>query len=379
MVDTHDTDLEQLYREVLSDVDEVSKRVVDAIRKAAPIYESFPYEVQYRDNLSGLTGQLRALIDGRAPSEKALEYMRRVARERVRHGIPLADSIEGFHVMFRELWREVLTRARQRDPALESKLASRVEDMWQWTHLISAAFSDEYVAASRSATLSRADAMRKIVMEELADAGVQQDVEGVLVGLGYDLDEPFRAFVSRPLTSEVIDRVEKSLKGATSKPVHAAGFNRNSVIITQQMTAEEGLRILAKVGFGSPIGIGLARRGILGLRRSYRDGQQLLELPRREDPRNYERDWLLVLLHSDEEGLKELLRPGWEAAERHPYIADCMVAFANNGFSISAAARAVHVHPNTARYRIDRWKELTGWDVFTPGGLFATLAVLTDW
>ncbi|MFV0532145.1 MAG: helix-turn-helix domain-containing protein [Cumulibacter sp.] len=122
----------------------------------------------------------------------------------------------------------------------------------------------------------------------------------------------------------------------------------------------------------------MSRSGAGGIRESFVDGMRLLELPRSgADVREFEREWPLTVLYADRSRMRELLAPGIAAAgDRH--IADAVVAFATNGYSISAAARTLHIHPNTARYRISRWRELTGWDVFTVHGLLSSLAALQD-
>ena len=41
-----------------------------------------------------------------------------------------------------------------------------------------------------------------------------------------------------------------------------------------------------------------------------------------------------------------------------------------------AAADVLHLHPNTVRYRVERWHQLTGWDVRTRQGLIRSIAAL---
>ncbi|MEU0164071.1 helix-turn-helix domain-containing protein [Streptomyces iakyrus] len=43
---------------------------------------------------------------------------------------------------------------------------------------------------------------------------------------------------------------------------------------------------------------------------------------------------------------------------------------------MSACARRLHIHPNSARYCLDRRKELTGHDVETADGLNASVIAL---
>ena len=118
---------------------------------------------------------------------------------------------------------------------------------------------------------------------------------------------------------------------------------------------------------------------MIGIRESLTDAQQVLELPDRDpDVRTFERSWPLTMLFRDRARMQTLLKPGVVAAREHPHLAAVVAAFAQSQYSISATARALHIHPNTARYRITRWRELTGWDLFTVRGLLSSLAALQD-
>lgn len=50
---------------------------------------------------------------------------------------------------------------------------------------------------------------------------------------------------------------------------------------------------------------------------------------------------------------------------RTSHLMDAVRAFARSGFSVSAAARDIHLHANSVTYRLDRWQHLTGWDART--------------
>jgi DNA-binding PucR family transcriptional regulator len=63
-------------------------------------------------------------------------------------------------------------------------------------------------------------------------------------------------------------------------------------------------------------------------------------------------------------------------ARRHPDLAETVLAYSRCRYSVSACARQLHIHPNSARYRLDRWKALTGQDVETFMGLAASVAAL---
>ncbi|WP_433446501.1 helix-turn-helix domain-containing protein [Streptomyces sp. CA-142005] len=66
-------------------------------------------------------------------------------------------------------------------------------------------------------------------------------------------------------------------------------------------------------------------------------------------------------------------------ARDQPDLAETICAFARHGFSLTATGSARHIHPNTVRYRLDRWQELTGWDVRTWAGLSASMVGLDLW
>ncbi|MET0979617.1 MAG: helix-turn-helix domain-containing protein [Paeniglutamicibacter terrestris] len=53
-----------------------------------------------------------------------------------------------------------------------------------------------------------------------------------------------------------------------------------------------------------------------------------------------------------------------------------MRSFASSGFSVKMSAAALHVHPNMMTYRLERWKEFSGWDHRTFEGLLITLLVV---
>ncbi|WP_411742559.1 helix-turn-helix domain-containing protein [Rhodococcus sp. IEGM 1318] len=55
---------------------------------------------------------------------------------------------------------------------------------------------------------------------------------------------------------------------------------------------------------------------------------------------------------------------------------DAVRAFARSGFSVSAAARDIHLHANSVTYRLDRWQHLTGWDARTLDGLMKSIVRL---
>ncbi len=90
----------------------------------------------------------------------------------------------------------------------------------------------------------------------------------------------------------------------------------------------------------------------------------------------FEHTWAWSTLAREHERLEPFLTEGRRVADEHDTFASAVSAFAAQGFSITAAARELHVHPNTVAYRLDRWRDLTGWNPRTFDGLLRSMAVL---
>jgi DNA-binding PucR family transcriptional regulator len=87
-------------------------------------------------------------------------------------------------------------------------------------------------------------------------------------------------------------------------------------------------------------------------------------------------DWVLSTLVGERVRLAEVAALGQAVAGQAGHLAAAIEAFADHGLSVVAAARALHVHPNTVIYRLDRWRTLTGWDPRTFPGLALSIASL---
>ena len=366
-------DLKSLFEGILADVEVLTERIVHVIRTEIPDYKRFPYDIHYTDSLHNLTAQLERMVSGAGPDPESVVNAREMARIRVSLNVPLTDAIEGYHIAFRELWAEIVRRTGD-DLALAARLPSEVGRIWAWFHVVSSAYAEEYMIASRVRALSRAESVRRL----MHDAGsAVSSLESTAVDLGYDLNRSFRVYAAPAPPAPVLEQLDAAL-ALRASPMHAADLGAVCVLLTQDQPEQECIDVLRRAGVTGPIGVGLARRGVPGIRDSLTDAQQVLDLPEGSDVRYFSRSWPLTMLFRERDRMSELLSPGVQAARDHPHLAEVVAAFAQSQYSISATARELHIHPNTARYRITRWRELTGWDLFTVRGLLSSLAALQD-
>lgn len=124
-----------------------------------------------------------------------------------------------------------------------------------------------------------------------------------------------------------------------------------------------------------PVGIGAVRAGADGATDTVRDALTVLALGRPGVVR-YDDAWHLATLAEARTRLQPVWGAAGEVADRHDHLAAAVLAFADGDLSVVTGARALHIHPNTMIYRLERWKALTGWDARTFDGLARSVACL---
>ena len=126
-------------------------------------------------------------------------------------------------------------------------------------------------------------------------------------------------------------------------------------------------RIWAQVkGPGLSMAVGRAHPGPEGTPRSYREALSVVSYVAPGELRRYEDLLIPRVLDGDREAqsdfLENLLGPLKEA-RGGGVLVDSVLCFARHGFRRNEAAAALHVHPNTLRYRLERVADLAALDL----------------
>lgn len=124
-----------------------------------------------------------------------------------------------------------------------------------------------------------------------------------------------------------------------------------------------------------PVGIGAVRAGAAGAAETVRDALTVLALGRPGVVR-FDDAWHLATLAESRPRLQPVWDAAGEVADKNGHLAAAVLAFADGDLSVVTGARALHIHPNTMIYRLERWKALTGWDARTFDGLARSVACL---
>ncbi|HEY5857692.1 MAG TPA: helix-turn-helix domain-containing protein [Aldersonia sp.] len=355
--------------------DELTDDVVTAIRRNAPSYASFPLERHRTDSRYGVSMIVTGLRDGTQPTPEALRHAETIGRDRASFGIPLVDAIEGYHVVYRELWNYLLTRAIRQGPEVTSELSHEVSLLWTWVHRSSSAFAVAHSAETARAQINRQEMRSRLVSLLHSDAPPVQQVSAVATALGFDPRGDFQSLCTDPTTAAAVDVVNDRLTGT---PAHCAlDTAERAVVIGQNIDANATAAMLRDL-LDVRVGIGTRGSGIGGAAASLADAASALAACTPSRPVvDFTEEWPAALLVSQPHRIAYLVATGLTVARENPHLAAAVSAFLVSRFSVTATAGRLHIHPNTAKYRLDRWAQLTGWDVFTPDGLAASRITVT--
>jgi hypothetical protein len=128
-----DTDwrrLTELCQAVADELPALAAKITDCIRSEFAVYDSIPFPEHERF----VRGQAEALLAGLTarlpPSREQALLARGLGAQRARQGISLDVVLSSYHIGFREIWNELLSRARAQDGELTTALVQLVNLLW---------------------------------------------------------------------------------------------------------------------------------------------------------------------------------------------------------------------------------------------------------
>lgn len=197
--------------------------------------------------------------------------------------------------------------------------------------------------------------------------------------LGFAPDGAYRVGVlvlrtALPLTREGITRrdrmaeqVRRRLHRLQGVAVTSARLNQVAFLLPDGIAAEavwEG-----RPGEDSALAVGRPHQGAEGVRRSYLEALSIAGDLSPGSLRRYDQMLVLRVLSGDAQArqdfIEQLLGPAREARGGGTLLRS-LITLAECGFHRRRAAAALHVHPNTLRYRMERVTDLLGLDLDDP-------------
>lgn len=357
--------VDRVCAELLFDVDYLAADVVTRIRREFPEYavvDDAEHTATAADEMRRILGAFR---EDRRPGPADVRQVTRRGRQRAGEGIAIESMLGGYSTGFDVLWNGLRDRVVAREAAREADLVPVVTIMMAWSGRITAAIGEGY--ASATARADRDENARAFV-HGLAHGGAGSEaVESAARALGFAPAGTFQVICASAdgWTSRALGDLRRAL------PEPAAVVVLGSVLTVTVQGISVGTA-LALLGERAIAGVGLPRAGLAGAADSLTDAERALTLAhRRGTAVHFEKDWLLATLLPQAQRLAPLTHT--DAGEDFPHLADAVRAYAGSNFSIAASAESLDLAPNTVKYRLGRWQEITGWDPRTLDGLMRSL------
>jgi hypothetical protein len=352
--------------------EEFSADVVRRLRDHLPSYESVPFQ----EHVDFVHDQMRDILEGvaqrRPPGPEHLARSEELGWRRAAQRVPVHDVMEAYHFCFREMWRRLVELTDERGEG-SAELLGSVDVLWSWTHGLSSAVANAHAEASRTRYAERTQLRRR-----LFDALARGDTDGPVIehlasGLSFDPAGPFQAVCVPDTGQRSPDEIEAATRRESSSTGVLQSWAHDGVVTVLGQHCDAGAVAAALTRRHVPVGVGLLRHGLAGARASMTDASMAMDVCQPGDVAFFADLAPLCVLFAGRASLEQALAVGAQVADEHPQLAATVLAFSRS-FRIVDCARELHLHPNSAKYRLIRWAELTGWDPMSFPGLLRSVA-----
>ncbi|WP_351229678.1 helix-turn-helix domain-containing protein [Streptomyces sp. NPDC002133] len=371
----------RICAQIAEDLPVTSHDIVRRIRTEIPDYAVVPAEEHRQFVLYQGRMLLAGIAEQSPPQDEHIAHARELGRRRAQQGLPIELLLEAYHATCREAWNMILRQATADEPEHVGELAYLVAHMWTWFRILMGNASDAYNEELRRTEVTRATLAHRLFAELTADPVQLEPAATLARTLGYEPDGEFQA-LCLPAEDWSDDRTEQLRHRLTALPgvLHCATDGTRLLVLGQRHDPDRVVAAAEAISPSAPgtaVGIGLSRPGLAGAVDSITDATQVLsQTGGQHGVVRFADAWLAAGLGEQAARLAPLFTRAVATARTDSHLAEAVVAFADHGLSVAAAARALHLHPNSLSYRLSRWNELTGLDPRSGDGLVASLVAL---
>lgn len=354
-------------------------RIVTGIRQASDWYATAVTERELAGTVTAvLAGPLDGLAGRRLPGPEDLRRAREYGALRASQGVPPDAVLQVYYLGHQEFWA-ALTTVLEREAQPARLLLAAFDLGLRWVHALAEAVMQGHREQATAVAAALAVTGGQLLEEVQRVAPDYPRARELAEALRLDPDGDFHAVAVR-----VQD--ESQLHGLVSWAVHRHATQAEGSIVPVLIDDASGIvvlqgavtELLLRHARGMCVGVGLQRAGLRGLRESLTDAHRAVALAEPERPVRFEDAWLQATLAAEHERLAPLLATAAQVASRQPHLAEAVLAYATAGFSTADAARAMLLQPNSVKYRLERWRALTGWDPRTAAGLLPSLHAISS-
>lgn len=370
-----------ICRAVFRDLPHVTNRINAAITQEIPEFAPAESVFTARD-LAWTTSRntasfLRGIAENRGPTADEMAFRRMIGQRSALRGFPFQPLIASFHIAYRELWSMMVEHAAAIGGRAPMMLLGEGSTIWRWMHATTSSIGEGYnqETARREAFATRAAAH---LIDAIAQDPASDECASLAIELGFRPQARFRmlALVGPIASVDTAESIASAIRRRGGVTV-SAQRGRNAVILTQGAALDLIDESLPRRDDPAPIGVGLERHGLQGASASLIEAERALALAvLRGGVCRFEDDWLPAIALAHRDSIEPMFESGIQTATFKPHLADAITAFARSGYSVAEGARSLRLSQNSFRYRLTRWRSLTGWDPWTHDGLTRSLIAL---
>jgi hypothetical protein len=371
----------ELCRKIYEDRDNLTEHINSRIQRE--LHEFTPAEsVITSSDLTWSTGRgvenfLRGVAECRSPASDDLAFLRLIGERSAVRGLPLEPLISSFQLGFQELWSALTGLAMRSGGAAPVLLLERGSIVWERLVATTSALAEGYKAEVERREAFETAATSHFI-EALAQDPTSEETRALAKEIGFSPEGLFRVIeIGGPIGTRDVARAFAIRLQASGAIATAAQHGRVALVIMQGAEPRSLEDVLASGVAGSTVGVGTEARGLDGALDSMLEAERAREVAVFQGrTTRFEDDWLMTVAMSQRSSVERLLDRGLRIAATKPHLTAAVRAFAGSGFSVAEGARALRISANSMRYRLTRWRTLTGWDPWTFDGLARSLVAL---
>lgn len=378
-----------------SRADDIGRHLAVRYREEIVEYRALPPGFIERDVAPTARRNLLEILDTlghEEMSDEHLQYFRDSAVRRFQQGVPIQALLQAYRVWGRVVWEEV-----RKAPNVESEAAVAMvlaDRIMRHGDVVATAVEQAYLRRAAGVLPNRAIATHEII-ETLVRGAHPEVIRSIAATLHVPAEDHYWVVLARhpsrgdstrrPGLAAAGERLETALRGGGLHPVASTVRDEELIVVCHDDRSDSrrplGLRIrLASIvdtadDVAMRLGVGSLQPGLGGVAKSYTDARRALVLALQAE---CEGDtyalWVDALLdetinsspHAStlrEWCLRDLI--SYDAEHRSGLVATVRQYVATAG-SLARTAEILVVQPNTVKYRLQRIREITGFDPLHP-------------